>query len=482
MREQMATFLYEFWKRKWLFVAFALGTLIALLPAPEGLTREGLFVLAISAGSVIIFITEPVPLPTVALMIAIVQVLLGISDPKVVAKSYMSDSVFFIMGSLMIAVAFVKQKLDRRIAYMLLRAAGGRTDRFALGVMVTAALIASLIGEHTVAAIMLPVCLVVIRAVSDREGEDRMLTGLLLFSLAYGCTIAGIGTPSGGARNAIIIQYWKDLIEPAVHVDYLAWVITAYPILLLIIPVLAVILRLTFKPRVTNLSRVLVRLRVEMESAGAMSVQEWLTLAIFSFTLILWLTASSTIGLGIVALIGAVLFLILGLVEWRDYNDGVNWGVVLLYAAAMSIGAAMVRTGAAEWVAGTYLGMMTAIGLGSGLALLISVAVLITLVTNTMSSGAAVAVLAPITLKIAMLSGLNPLMMGFVTAIASAFGFLSIASHPGITIIYSAGYLPARDFLRHGWKIALACLIILIVYAATYLQLICHLICPTGGQ
>ena len=127
----MAT--YEFWKRKWLFVAFAVGTLVALLPVPEGLTRQGLLVLAISVGSVVIFVTEPVPLPTVALMIAISQVLLGISDPKVVAKSYMSDSVFFIMGSLMIAVAFVKQKLDRRIAYILLRAAGGRTDRFALG-------------------------------------------------------------------------------------------------------------------------------------------------------------------------------------------------------------------------------------------------------------------------------------------------------------------------------------------------------------
>jgi len=176
MREHMAAFLFELWKLKWLFVAFAVGVLIALLPAPEGLSRAGLFVLAISAGSVIIFITEPVPLPTVALMIAVLQVLLGISDPTIVAKSYMSDSVFFIMGSLMIAVAFVKQRLDRRLAFLLLSLTGGKTYRFAAGVTVTAALIASLIGEHTVAAIMLPVCLVVIRAVSDREGSAPSAT------------------------------------------------------------------------------------------------------------------------------------------------------------------------------------------------------------------------------------------------------------------------------------------------------------------
>jgi sodium-dependent dicarboxylate transporter 2/3/5 len=478
----MATFLYEIWKRKWLFAAFAVGIVIAILPAPEGLSRQGLYVLAISAGSVIIYITEPVPLPTVALLIGVIQVLLGVSEPKHLAKSYMSDSVFFIMGSSMIAVAFVKQKLDRRIAYLLLRAAGGRTSHFAVGVMVTAAITASLVGQHTVAAIMLPVCLVVIRAVSNREGDDRMLTSLLLFSLAYGCTIAGIGTPSGGARNVIMIQYWQDLIKPAIQVNYFEWVIIAYPMLLLTIPVVAVITILSFKPRVTDLSRVAARLRTEVESSGAMSAKEWLTLAIFSVTLVLWLTTSSTIGLGTVAFIGAVLYLICGLVEWRDYNNGVSWGVVLLYAAAMSIGAAMIETGAAAWVAHAYLGFMSTLGLGAGIALLVSVAVLITLVTNTMSSGAAVAVLAPISLEIASLAHINPLVMGFVTAIAAAFGFISVASHPGITTIYSAGYLPASDFARHGWKIALACLIILAIYSSTYLPFVCGLFMPGGGN
>ena len=40
-----------------------------------------------------------------------------------------------------------------------------------------------------------------------------------------------------------------------------------------------------------------------------------------------------------------------GLVRWEDINSGVNWGVVLLYAAAISLGVEMKETGAAEWVA-----------------------------------------------------------------------------------------------------------------------------------
>jgi len=467
----MATLLYELLKRKWLFVALGVGALIALLPTPEGLTRQGQLVLAITVGSVFIYVTEPVPLPTVALLIAVLQVLLGIAEPGEVAHSFMSDSVFFIMGSLMIAVAFVKQKLDRRIAYLLLRVTGGSPYRFALGVMLAAGLIASVIGEHTVAAILLPVCVVVIRAVYDREGEDKTLAAMILFSLAYGATIASIGTPSGAARNAIMIQYWRDLRDVAV--SYTDWAVACYPALLLLLPAAALILRFTFKPRVKSLSRVMVRLRSEVQEAGGLASRDWLTIAIFLFILILWLTGSGIWGLGTVALIGAVLYLVTGLVDWSDLNSGVNWGVVLLYAAAMSIGVAMVRWGAAAWVAHAFLGGLRVVGLGQGVALLLAVAVMVTLVTNTMSGGAAVAVLAPITLEIAGLAQMNPLAMGFLTAVASSFGFLSVASHPGITIVYSAGYLTAADFLRQGWRVALASVIILVLYTSTYLQWVC---------
>lgn len=101
--------------------------------------------------------------------------------------------------------------------------------------------------------------------------------------------------------------------------------------------------------------------------------------------------------------------------------------------------------------------------------MIIAVAVLIAIVTNAMSSGAAVAVMAPITLQIAEIAGINIIVMGFVTVIASAFGFISVGSHPGMTIVYSCGHLPVKEFLKMGWKVALASVIILIIFASTYL-------------
>ena len=73
--------------------------------------------------------------------------------------------------------------------------------------------------------------------------------------------------------------------------------------------------------------------------------------------------------MGTIAIFGAAAFLVAGLVVWEDINSGVNWGVVLLYAAAISLGLQMKETGAAEWVAGGFLSILEPIGADQGLGL-----------------------------------------------------------------------------------------------------------------
>ena len=65
---------------------------------------------------------------------------------------------------------------------------------------------------------------------------------------------------------------------------------------------------------------------------------EYMTILIFALTIVCWVAFSSTLGLGVIAIGGTAAYLIAGLVRWEDINSGVNWGVVLLYAAAISFG------------------------------------------------------------------------------------------------------------------------------------------------
>ncbi len=467
--------LYYFWEKRWFFIAMLVGGVLLSLPRFDGLTREGQIVLTMSIVAIILFVTEPIPLPTVALLIIIGQVLILGLESSTVAKSLMTDSVLFIMGSLMLAVAVVKQKLDVRIAWFIVKMTGTKTTRVCFGISLVSGILASFVGEHTVAAMMLPVGVTLITLTSKDPKQVVGLAAVLLFSISYGCSIAGIGTPSGGARNAIMIGYWKEFFFDPTNpetqkylIDYATWVIYAYPIFLIQLPFVTLILHWTFKPKQKNLSRAVSKLRHQLSDQGPMSPADWMAILIFVSILVGWILFSGEIGLGTVAIMGAAVFLIAGLVKWEEINSGVNWGVVLLYAAAISLGLQMKDTGAAKWVAETFMNVLAPLGAESGLGLWASISALTTLVTNTMSNGAAVAVLGPIVLNMATVAGESPILIGFITAVSSAFAYLTVIGTPACTIVYASGYLKATDFLKVGWRMVVMSTLLLLAVSVIY--------------
>ena len=471
--------LYYFWEKRWFFFAVAVAMLLLSMPLPEGLSREGMIVLSISVFATILYITEPVPLPTVALLIIGGQVILLGLESTEVARSLMTDSVLFIMGSLMLAVTVIRQKLDLRIAWLIVRATGVRTSRICFGISVVSGLLASFIGEHTVAAMMLPVGVTLITLTSKNREEVRNLAAVILFSIAYGCSVAGIGTPSGGARNAIMIGYWKDFFydptDPDTYrflIDYVRWMAYAYPIFLVQLPLVTMVILWTFKPEQTKLTRAVARLRHQVRMQGPMTMANYVAILFLVLILFSWIFLSSEIGMGTVAILGAATFLIAGLVKWEDLNSGVNWGVVLLYASAISLGVQMKNTGAAEWIAAQFVSVLEPIGADQGIGLWAAVSVLTTFVTNTMSNGAAVAVLGPIVLKMATLADESPIVIGFITAISSAFAYLTVVGTPASTIVFAAGYLRPADFLKVGSRMVVVSTILMLLAASVYWPLI----------
>jgi len=466
----MRGLLYWAIQRKWLFAGLLAGVLLLLPPLPVDLTPHGRQVLVIALITMILFVTEAIPLPAVALLIPVFQVLFGIDSPTEVAHSFMNDSVFFILGSLMLAVAIVKQKIDRRLAVVLFRFTGPKVDRIVFGLIAFSACLASLIGEHTVAAIMMPVVLSLIRHSSDEQRGSPRLAALLLFSIAYSCAIAGIGTPSGGARNAVMIEYWSRLFRE--HVSYFKWIKYAYPMVILQAPILAIILLNRFIPEKTDLSTAIRKLKAQVYWEGRMRSRDWLTVSIFGVTLVLWVFFSGRIGLGAPAFIGVCLYLITGLVEWEDLQSGVNWGVFMIYAATISLGTAMERTGAASWVADHFLTVASSVGMGSGPGLLAAVAILTVAISSFISRAPALGILSPIVLVMAQASGTSLLAMGFVTAISSAFTYMTIIGSPANTIIFSSGYLQTKDYLRAGAWMTLASLLLLWITSETYWRMV----------
>ena len=453
-----------FWgtRKKWLILAFLLSISFFYIPSPEGLTPKGHRTLIIVLVALVLIISESIPLPAVAILILIMEVILGVDTADGVASSFMSDAVFFIMGSLMLAVSIVYQGLDKRLALGVINITGNKTWRIVLGFVTISALLSSFIGEHTVAAMMLPVALALIRNAGLETGKATRLSTVLLFSIAYGCAIGSIGTPSGGGRNVIMIGYLSEF--GMAELSYLTWMKFAYPMLLLEIPITAIVLWYTFTPSQKILDSAVRKLKVQVAKTGDLTINQFMAIGIFLLVFVGWVFLSPFIGLGIVALSGVFLYLSFGLIEWQEINRNTNWGVILLFGSAISLGIQMKETGAALWVAEGTLHYLEIIFQDAAVVRWFVSVVITGILTNLLSNAATVAVLGPIVLDM----GGNPLITGIMTSIASSFAYLTIVASPTCMIIHSTGLITSSDYLKAGWKLFIISVVLLLLISMFY--------------
>lgn len=462
----ISNFLYWVTRKKWLILSFLLSLTLFYLPTPEGLSSEGHRIIIIVLVALILIMSESIPLPAVAILILIMEVVLGVDTADGVASSFMSDAVFFIMGSLMLAVSIVYQGLDKRLALIVLNITGNKTWRIVLGFMFFSAILSSFIGEHTVAAMMLPVALSLIKNAGMNKIRSSNLSTILLFSIAYGAAIGSVGTPSGGGRNAIMIGYLSEF--GLGKLSYLTWMKFAYPLLLIEVPIATFILWFTFKPSQKIMDSAVRKLKVQVAKSDDLNGQQKLAIGVFVFVFFSWIFLSPYIGLGIVALIGVFLYLSFGLIDWSEINKNTNWGVILLFGAAISLGIQMKETGAAFWLAEKALLYIGVVFQNENIGRWFITVVMTGILTNILSSAATLAVLGPIVLDM----GGNPLVTGISASIASAFSYLTIVASPTCMIIHSTGLIRSRDYLKAGWKLFIMSVVLLMLISNYYWPLI----------
>ena len=453
-----------FWvtRKKWLILSFLLSISFFYVPSPDGLSPEGHRTLIIVLVALILIISESIPLPGVAILILIMEVILGVDTADGVASSFMSDAVFFIMGSLMLAVSLVHQGLDKRLALLVINITGNKTWSIVLGFVGISAFLSSFIGEHTVGAMMLPVALALIRNAGLSTTQTTKLSTLLLFSIAYGCAIGSIGTPSGGGRNVIMIGYLSEF--GMAEISYLEWMKFAYPMLIIEIPIVALVLWFTFTPEQKMMDSSVRKLKVKVAKTGKLTANQIMAIIIFILVFLGWIFLSPIIGLGIVALSGVFLYLSFGLVEWQEINRNTNWGVILLFGSAISIGIQMKETGAALWVAEETLYYLEVIFQDIAVVRWFVSVIVTGILTNLLSNAATVAVLGPIILDM----GGDPIIMGIMTSIASAFAYLTVVASPTCMIIHSTGLISSSDYFKAGWKLFIISVIVLLMISTFY--------------
>jgi sodium-dependent dicarboxylate transporter 2/3/5 len=410
---------------------------------------------------VICFATEAIPLPGVAFCIGLILVFAGIVGREEVASLFWSDACWFIMGSLMFAAAFVKTGVDKRIRLIIFRSLAKPSVGWVTAVLILViSPAAAFISDHALAAIFLPIAIILYNNSLTRDHPgDPELGKLLMITIAMACNIGGFGSPSGGARNVIMMSYMEDMF--GISMGYGQWMIYAMPFVIIMMPILWLLLRWRFKPLIQDLRPAMESLKDDIGHMGGWNRQQIGALIIFLVMLFGWITEKNLLqqllgirlGIGVIAMAGAVAYLLTGIVNWRVYQEKVDWGVVWLYAGAIIFGRILDETGTAFWMARSIVTGLASIGMSSGLSLLGAGGLVTAGLTNLMADGPAAAAVGPITLNMAAVANPGTTLvpfMGLATACASSFAYLLVIGTPPNAIVYASGYLEAKDFLRIG--------------------------------
>ncbi|WP_211229993.1 SLC13 family permease [Desulfovirgula thermocuniculi] len=451
-------------ERRWLFLAVAVAALLWALPLPPGLSEQGRRALALWAFVVTCFLTEALPLPFVALAVGTYQVFAGLVGFQEAPRTFMDDAVFFIAGVLMMGAVLMKHHIHTRATLLMLKVCGTQVKRVVLGVVGFCALGAAFFTEHAAVMIMFPIGVGLV-ALSGGYRRVPNLARLLMLAISYGVIVGGLAAPSGGARNALMVGFLSGM---GINVGYGQWMLMAFPLTLLLVPLVAYWLMALYPPEVDDLREAVQAMEREMEAAGPPGRQGWLAAAVFSFVLLGWVVFSPRFGAGNIAMAGVLLAAVLRLVDWGYLQQKTPWGVVVLYAGAISLGRLLISTGAAGWLAGQLLRLTGGMAAEEDVYLLAVTATITALVTQTMADGPTVAALGPVFLKAAEISGISPLAVGVATSLASAFSYLLVIATPANAIVYGAGFLKARDFLRAGTVLLLVSLVLLVSFLANF--------------
>ena len=455
---------------------------VLFLLLPIDMPNDQQTLAAVLLGVIVLWITEPVPIPIGGLIGVALIVLLGVVPASEALAPFGSSTVFTFIGAFILAQAMLKHGLARRFAFRIL--ALPRVGRSTTGVIVAfgaiTALLSAFVSNTATVAMLLPTALgilgVIAKLMQDRGvvAADfdplRIRVGAaLMLMLAYGASVGGLLTPVGSPPNLI----GRAAIEEATgeRISFAQWVAVAAPICLLMFVVLAVVLLLLNKPEIRRIDGVTDYVAQQRAELGPLSRAERNTLVAFGTTVALWITpgvvalvagndsdvytaVSDRLDEGIVAVLGASLLFLLPVdwerreftLRWSDAQD-IDWGTIVLFGTGIIFGTLLGDTGLAETIGN---GASAALGLTSILAITVFAAVLAVLVSETTSNTASAAVVVPIVIPIAVAAGVNPFVPALAATFAASFGFMLPVSTPQNAVVYGSGAVPITKMIRSG--------------------------------
>jgi sodium-dependent dicarboxylate transporter 2/3/5 len=293
--------------------------------------------------------------------------------------------------------------------------------------------------------------------------------------------MGGLGTLLGSPPNAIVAGYVIE--ELGQTIGFLDWMVVGVPIAFSFILIAWLLMtRLLYRFELPELPGAREMIRDELRRMGSLTLGEKMVLLVFSGAAFLWVVPpvlasipaleghlgwfgeldDTAIAIGA----GIALFLLPAhgrrqmVLEWKDVEHRLPWGVLLLFGGGLSLAAAIAGTGLDQWF-GQQVG-----GLGTlpPIMLIAAVTALVIFLTEITSNTATAATFIPVLGGVAAGIGADPLSLLIPAALAASCAFMLPVGTPPNAIVFSTGHVSIAQMARGGLLLNLVGILLITLF------------------
>lgn len=466
------------------------------LGATEGLTPDARWVATIATLMAVWWMTEAIPLAATSLIPIVLIPMLTERTVSEATAPYASSIVFLFLGGFLIAIAMEKWNLHRRIALLTLRRVGVEPKRIVLGLMVATGFLSMWVSNTATTLMMLPIGMSVLTLVAERTGSGvipehkpghmdfikdeniRRFGVCLVLAIAWSATMGGLGTLLGSPPNAIVAGYAAD--ELGREIGFLEWMMLGVPVAAVFIVIgwfLMTYVLYRFDLKEIPGGRQMID--DEIAKLGELSQGEKMVMIVFGSAAFLWVVPGLLASLpfigdhlgwfgdmddtAIAIAAGIAMFLMPArgrtemVLNWKDAEDGLPWGVLLLFGGGLSLASAVAATGLDGW----FGQQVTGLGVLPIVALVAAVVTIVLFLTEITSNTATAATFIPVLGGVAVGINADPMTLLIPAAFAATCAFMLPVGTPPNAIVFGTGAVTIAQMARGGFVLNIVGIILI---------------------
>jgi sodium-dependent dicarboxylate transporter 2/3/5 len=463
---------------KRVLIGFAAGWILffliwLVLPRPHGLSGSGMAVLAIVVWASIMWVSEALPVGITGISVPTLLVLThaipwkdGKPPMAMVFSGFTNHVVWLCLFAFFVGAIMQLLKMDRRIALGILdKIKASNVGRVIWGMFGVNIILAFLIpAANARAATLLPVVKGITNLLGDTPEEQEAKKAIVIQSLVYGCMICGVFIMTAHLPNMIMVGIFGSHGFP--NLNYVNWALLQFPYLGMFV-LTQWWVRYHFKTAGIKIAGGHGEIHKQYRELGKMCRAEWILLIIFSGVALLFAMGKGSpiyplhkFQLGIIGLIGILILFTPGLFpfKWKEVQNRTMWGTFLLLGGALTMTAAMTKSGLAGWLADLIHGAVVGLPWWGIILCLMAGTHLIRI--GMLSNVAAVAMLAPVIFAMAPKVGLHPVAFTLLVCDTDTYAYLLPTQITAAVIAYGTETFSTGDYAKAGW----VCILIAMAY------------------